>query len=455
YENDMPPSGFTKDQLDEIRRTSLARIICDNGDKTDFVQPSSMIASDIFLNAFQYCSTGTINSVDLNKWRSSDRLVHSMSKINRNLLIEELKRARREVQSLRQSEMENMLKKNGVAAPNSPQTRLSGFVRPKRQAQIINNQSLVLELATNGLVNSLLRDGRDRELGRSLDEDINDFVQSLPQMDLNELIDNHLSSNDEKSLSKCYESIVPCDHTTPFRSISGFCNNINNPEFGKSMRVFDRILPPVYEDGIKGQRRRGKSGKSLPSPRVISTSIHDDISSPHVRYALATMQWGQFLDHDLTFTPMYMGAGDSLLDCKSCSSRKTVHPECWPIPIPKNDPFFPPVNTTTGVKQCLHFVRSLNGQTTLGPREQMNQVTGYIDGSNVYGSDICEANSLRTFQSGRLNSTKMVGLKDLLPQTATHIECKAPSGLCFMAGDMRASEQPSLASMSSIGLTLI
>ena len=90
----------------------------------------------------------------------------------------------------------------------------------------------------------------------------------------------------------------------------------------------------------------------------------------------------KFLDHDLTFTPMYMGAGDTLLDCKSCSSRKSVHPECWPIPIPKNDPFFPSVNKTTGAKQCLHFVRSLNGQQTLGPREQMNQVTAYVDGQH-------------------------------------------------------------------------
>jgi hypothetical protein len=55
---------------------------------------------------------------------------------------------------------------------------------------------------------------------------------------------------------------------------------------------------------------------------------------------------------------------------------------------------------------------------------------------------------LRSFKGGRLNTTRhaVPGLKDLLPQTSTHIECKAPSGLCFEAGDMRASEQPSLAS---------
>ncbi|XP_054167499.1 peroxidasin homolog pxn-1-like [Oppia nitens] len=452
YENDLPPSAFAKDQLDEIRKTSLARIVCDNGDRTDFVQPSSMIASDIFLNAFQYCSTGTIDNVDLNKWKSNTKASQSMPHISKNLLIGELKRAKREVQSLRETEMDDFMKNKGVAAPNSPQTRLSAFVRPKREAQFINNQSLVLELTTNGLVNSLLRNGRDRESGRSIREEIDDFVQSLPQMDINEIVENQLLTKESNPLSKCYESSVPCDHTTPFRSISGWCNNVNNPEFGKSMRVFDRLLPPAYEDGIKAMRKRAKSGKPLPSPRLISTTIHDDISSPHVRYALATMQWGQFLDHDLTFTPMYMGAGETLLDCKDCLSRKTVHSECNPIPIPKNDPFFPAIDKTTGAKQCLHFVRSLNGQTTLGPREQMNQITAYLDGSNVYGSDICEANSLRTFQGGRLNTTRhpVNGLKDLLPQTSLNIECKAPSGYCFKAGDMRASEQPSLAGIHTM-----
>lgn len=38
-------------------------------------------------------------------------------------------------------------------------------------------------------------------------------------------------------------------------------------------------------------------------------------------------------------------------------------------------------------------------------------------------------------------------MKDLLPQTATHPECKAPSGICFEAGDLRASEQPGLTCM--------
>lgn len=67
----------------------------------------------------------------------------------------------------------------------------------------------------------------------------------------------------------------------------------------------------------------------------------------------------------------------------------------------------------------------------------------------MYGSDTCESKALRTLQKGRLNVTThpIAGMKDLLPQTATHPECKAPSGICFEAGDLRASEQPGLTCM--------
>ena len=38
YENDIPPSSFTKDQLNEIRKVSLASVLCDNSDSIEFVQ---------------------------------------------------------------------------------------------------------------------------------------------------------------------------------------------------------------------------------------------------------------------------------------------------------------------------------------------------------------------------------------------------------------------------------
>lgn len=59
--------------------------------------------------------------------------------------------------------------------------------------------------------------------------------------------------------------------------------------------------------GISRPRVLGATGVPLPSPRVVSTVIHPDISNLHTRYTLMTMQFAQFLDHDLTMTPIHKG----------------------------------------------------------------------------------------------------------------------------------------------------
>ncbi len=52
-------------------------------------------------------------------------------------------------------------------------------------------------------------------------------------------------------------------------------------------------------------------------------------------------QWGQFLDHDITHTPVVKGAGESGLKC--CGADGNIiaasrrHPECFPIQLPDND----------------------------------------------------------------------------------------------------------------------
>lgn len=76
------------------------------------------------------------------------------------------------------------------------------------------------------------------------------------------------------------------------------------------------------------------------------------------------------------------------------------------------------------------------GRLTLGYREQLNQVTAYIDSSFVYGSDVCESRILRSFTGGRMNTTvikRRIG-KALMPQITTHPECKNPSKVCFRGG---------------------
>ena len=59
----------------------------------------------------------------------------------------------------------------------------------------------------------------------------------------------------------------------------------------------------TYISGIS--RPRGQS--TLPSARAVSEALIPDRNIPSQEFTLLLMQWGQFLDHDLTHTPLVKG----------------------------------------------------------------------------------------------------------------------------------------------------
>uniref|UniRef100_T1IHP0 Peroxidase n=1 Tax=Strigamia maritima TaxID=126957 RepID=T1IHP0_STRMM len=441
FENDMPPSSFTKEQLAELHKSSLSRIICDNADKIDQVQPNVFVQTDPFLNAIMKCSADMIPTVNLEPWKQSNRLAFAA-----NVIADYVEQARQEVEVRKSNEHQAFLKRNGVASEKSPIGIHLGFVRPKREAISISNTSIVLQFASQGFVSNFLQ-GRlkDIEYNSHSLRNVEELMKILPTVDISDFVD--IPRNFE-----CDEQTLPCDHTSRFRTFTGLCNNLRHPTYGKSYKAFQRLLPPVYDDNLSEPRSKSKTGSPLPSARLISISVHSDSSRPHSRYTLMTMQFGQFVDHDLTHTPVHTGFQGAILDCSRCDSQSKIHPECLPIPIPKSDPYFPP-NSASKKSKCLSFVRSLPGQLTMGPREQINQITAFVDCSHIYGSDLCDAKKLRSFSQGQLNITRNpAGKKDLLPETNQNKECKSLAGLCFDAGDKRASEQVGLAAMHTLFL---
>ena len=210
-------------------------------------------------------------------------------------------------------------------------------------------------------------------------------------------------------------AIVECDSNYEYRTINGTCNNLDNPIYGSAGVELLRFSPVDYEDGIETP-----SGESRPSPREISNILANQTSLILNEYGASDFiwQWGQFLDHDIDLIP------------------SAIPLEPFDIEAPKNDPYFDPGGSGDRV---ISFNRSINngGNTIENPRQQINQITAFIDASNVYGSDDSKANFLRDEKNPSMLKTSK---GNLLPEN---------NGF-FVAGDVRANEQIGLTSMHTL-----
>ena len=71
YENGGWPSSFTLEQLHEIRKVKLSRVLCDNGDDMDKVQVYAMVLADHKINPRVPCKSSVLPNMDLSKWRDA------------------------------------------------------------------------------------------------------------------------------------------------------------------------------------------------------------------------------------------------------------------------------------------------------------------------------------------------------------------------------------------------
>ncbi|KAJ8678537.1 hypothetical protein QAD02_014324, partial [Eretmocerus hayati] len=480
YENDIPPSSLSAEQISEVRKISLAGLLCANAGLAE-LQPMSLFQPDPYLNTRISCDQHA--RLQMGPWRehgSSEQLSNPESDnqmgsgvtwehaevgpideakqplfptITEDMLAEAVRKAENELIKRKQLEYNSWLEQR-YADPKSPAGIAASFSKANKGAIFQANSSHKLELISKNLIGQFDArfNGRTRRRRQAFDLGENNFptvdFNELPNVDISGIVPPRRPTNHEEI--DCPPEDGPCDLTTPYRTYSGHCNNLRNPNLGKSLTTFARLLPPVYEDGISSPKFTSVSGAPLPNPRLISSTIHPDISNLHNRYTLMVMQYAQFVDHDLTMTPIHKGFAESIPSCRSCDSASNVHPECNPFPVPPNDHYYPTVNISSGARLCIPSMRSLPGQQQLGPREQVNQNTGFLDGSVVYGENPCIADILKGL-NGRMNMTERGNrAKGLLPQSATHPECRAPSGFCFIAGDGRASEQPGLTAMHTV-----
>ncbi|XP_034565821.1 eosinophil peroxidase isoform X2 [Notolabrus celidotus] len=273
---------------------------------------------------------------------------------------------------------------------------------------------------------------------------------------------------------------LPECRTTPnvnkYRTASSVCNNINNPRKGASNTPFARFLPAEYDDGIAEPKgwdvNRTFNNFILPLVRQVSNNILSTTDAGVVNdteFTHLVTLFGQWNDHDLTFTPFSPSivSFSNGINCEESCERTEP---CIPIALPPNDPRFHP-----GPENCIPSFRSApvcgtgfsayNFGGEPEKREQINALTAFLDLGQVYGSEDKLALSLRNLSSNdgllRANTEFKDNGRDLLPfhsldvnicatRARTTNDSNAKEVPCFLAGDVRVDENIALTSLHTL-----
>ncbi|XP_064002806.1 thyroid peroxidase [Pogoniulus pusillus] len=282
------------------------------------------------------------------------------------------------------------------------------------------------------------------------------------------------------NISGCLPYMLPpkCPNNclaNKYRLITGACNNREHPRWGASNTALARWLPPAYEDGLSQPRGWDPSirynGVQLPLVREVTRKIihasNEAVTEDNL-YSDIIMVWGQYIDHDIAFTPQSTSRTTFLngLECHMTCEKQNP---CFPIEVTTND-------SLTVEMDCLPFYRSspacgtgdhsilFKNLSVLTPRQQINALTSFLDASTVYGSTSATENKLRnlTSKEGLLkvnvkyydNHREYLPFTDQIPSPCAQDlnENEDERIECFMAGDSRSSEVTSLAAMHTLWL---
>jgi peroxidase len=197
------------------------------------------------------------------------------------------------------------------ADSKSPVGTAYAFSPPSEEALNLSTTSHLLELASREFLISLndtasstsTKTSRVRRQALTfIDENgiRSTASQQESDLDLGNFIPSRGAKQGTFGIMRCgiHDEVLPCDPNNPYRTYSGWCNNIRNPAWGKSVITFDRMIPSVYADGISAPRSLSVVGTLLPSPRHISRYVHIDVSQLSNKHTLMLMQYGNTVFQD-------------------------------------------------------------------------------------------------------------------------------------------------------------
>ncbi|GAU88417.1 hypothetical protein RvY_01122 [Ramazzottius varieornatus] len=257
---------------------------------------------------------------------------------------------------------------------------------------------------------------------------------------------------------------LECNKKSPYRTFDGSCNNLGDPSKGAALTGSIHTIRPAYEDGIAAPRDYSvtslikKELKLLPSAREVSITLGRGQIRQDRKTTALTMQFGQFVAHDLVNTPVDLvenpeKKGDYILPACCHVEKSCRHPSCYPISIPFGDPFYGQFR-----KDCMEFIRSqpANPRTCdLAPRRPVNINSHFLDASPIYGSNLATSMMLRgprgTLKTG--HGAKGAPKDYVLPPAGPDtMSCHGagPDMPCMMSGDSRTNQHTGMISMIAL-----
>lgn len=211
-------------------------------------------------------------------------------------------------------------------------------------------------------------------------------------------------------------------------SYDGSANNLENPLWGSAHTKLLRKSTAAYDDGIGSFPVRGTSN---PSPRVVSNNICAVTTPVESIDGLTNMcwVWGQFLDHELDLT-----------DTNSSDASNMT------TPLSDDYPSY-----------TILFDRSKFCDGVSTPRQQKNEISAFLDATNVYGSSNERISKLRKYDGSGKLKTVTADNGELLPiYNVDGLANAMPGGSTasdfFLVGDVRGNENIALTGMHTIFL---
>ena len=228
----------------------------------------------------------------------------------------------------------------------------------------------------------------------------------------------------------------PVQPVTDIAPIDGSNHNLSDPTANQAGTKQKRFLPDAYLDHLGGDPSQFP-GQDRPGERDISNHVFFQDLNPvlnPLNHNNFLWQFGQFLDHDFGIT------------------LEKVPAEHLDMVVPPDDPFFDPI-----LRPYITIERQKHDPATgIGPapnpRLSINEQTGWIDASQVYGYGQAlpgpgtpgpTPGVLREFSGGRLLVEPGT---NLLPRVPTVLPTPQFPSTLFVCGDFfpRCNETPGL-----------